>query len=119
VRAGAGPYWLIAARVLQAVGGALIIPSSLALILPSSRPSAARPPSASGGRWARGCGHGPSLGGFLVDAVGWRAVFYVNMPFCLLAFVFGRRILIESKDPTAGGVPDVLGAALGTLGVAR
>ena len=116
--AAPGPYWLIAARVAQAVGGALIIPSSLALILPEFPPERR---SAAIGIWgavgAVAAATGPSLGGFLVDAVGWRAVFYVNMPICLLAFLFGRRILVESKDPTAGGVPDVLGAALGTLGV--
>jgi EmrB/QacA subfamily drug resistance transporter len=113
-----GPYWLIAARVLQAVGGALIIPSSLALILPEFPPDRR---SAAIGVWgavgAVAAATGPSLGGFLVEAVGWRAVFYVNMPVCALAFLFGRRILLESRDPTAGGVPDVLGAALGTLGV--
>ncbi len=116
--AAPGPYWLIAARVAQAVGGALIIPSSLALILPEFPPERR---SAAIGIWgavgAVAAATGPSLGGFLVDVVGWRAVFYVNMPICLLAFVFGRRILVESKDPTAGGVPDVLGAGLGTLGV--
>ena len=116
--AAPGPYWLIAARVAQAIGGALIIPSSLALILPEFPPERR---SAAIGTWgavgAVAAATGPSLGGLLVDAVGWRAVFYVNMPFCLLALLFGRRILVESKDPTAGGVPDVLGAALGTLGV--
>jgi EmrB/QacA subfamily drug resistance transporter len=116
--AAPGPAWLIGARVLQAVGGALIIPSSLALILPEF-PLERR--SAAIGMWgaigAVAAATGPSLGGFLVDAVGWRAVFYVNMPVCLLAFAFGRSILLESKDPTATGVPDVLGAALGTLGI--
>ena len=113
-----GPYWLIAARVLQAVGGALIVPSSLALVLPEFPPERR---SAAVGVWgavgAVAAATGPSLGGLLVDAIGWRAVFYVNIPFCLLAFLFGRRLLIESKDPSTSGVPDVLGAALGTLGV--
>ncbi|GAC1441582.1 MAG: hypothetical protein NVSMB55_09800 [Mycobacteriales bacterium] len=105
---------LVAARAVQAVGGALLVPASLALLLPefplSKRATAV-------GLWgavgAVAAATGPSIGALLVEGPGWRWVFYVNLPFCAIAFWFGRRILTESRS-THAGRPDVLGVALVT-----
>jgi EmrB/QacA subfamily drug resistance transporter len=105
---------LIAARVLQAVGGALVLPSSLALVLPEF-PVERR--SAAIGVWGAVGGvaaaTGPSLGSLLVDQVDWRAVFFINTPLCLAAWWFGRGLLVESRDPGATRLPDVAGAVIG------
>lgn len=63
-------------------------------------------------------GSGPVLGGFLVSHLGWRWVFFVNLPFCVASVVLGRRLLVESKDPTAARRPDFIGAALAISAVA-
>ncbi|CAN5862015.1 N/A [soil metagenome] len=109
---------LIAARVVQAVGGALVLPASLALVLPEF-PAERR--SAAIGIWGAVGGvaaaTGPTVGSMLVEGFGWRAVFFVNAPLCLAAWLVGRRLLVESKDPTAQGSPDAVGGVLGTAGV--
>ena len=109
---------LIAARVVQALGGALVIPSSLALVLPEFPPN--RRSAAIGITGAVGgiaAATGPSLGSLLVQSVGWRAVFFINVPLCIGAWVFGRSLLHESKDPNANGLPDVLGGVLASSSV--
>jgi MFS family permease len=55
---------------------------------------------------------GPSLGGVLIDAFGWRSVFYVNLPLGLIAVALGAKVLTESRDPERGAVPDLLGIAV-------
>ena len=111
---------LIAARVLQALGGALVIPSSLALVLPEFPPN--RRSAAIGISGAVGgiaAATGPSLGSVLVQGVSWRAVFFINVPMCIGAWLFGRSLLRESRDPNATGWPDVLGGVLasGSVGL--
>jgi EmrB/QacA subfamily drug resistance transporter len=105
---------LISARVVQGVGGALLVPASLALLLPefplSKRATAV-------GMWAA-CGAiasatGPSLGALLIEGPGWRWVFFVNLPFCLAAAWFGRSVLVESRGDARGRV-DLLGVLLVT-----
>jgi EmrB/QacA subfamily drug resistance transporter len=102
---------LVAARVLQAAGGALLLPTSLGLMLPEfephERPVAIGIWAASGGIAAAA---GPPLGGLLVEA-DWRWVFLVNIPVGLAALVAGMRTLREIKEPGARR-PDVLGALL-------
>jgi EmrB/QacA subfamily drug resistance transporter len=113
------PNFLIAARVVQAVGAAMVLPTSLALVLPEF-PVERR--SAAIGVWGAVGGvaaaTGPSLGSTIIETVGWRWVFFINTPLCLAAYLVGRRMLVESKDPTASGQPDVLGALLGAAAVA-
>ena len=113
------PQFLISARVIQAIGGALLFPASLALLLPEF-PVERR--SAAIGIWGAiggiAAATGPSLGSVLVEWSGWRAVFFVNAPVALAAWLFGRRILAESADPNATGLPDLVGAFIGAVAVA-
>jgi EmrB/QacA subfamily drug resistance transporter len=102
---------LIAARALQGVGGALLTPGSLA-ILQASFVQEDR--SAAIGAWS-GLGGvataiGPFLGGWLISAVSWRLVFFINLPLAVLVLVIARRHVPETKAP--GPVPklDVRGA---------
>ncbi len=106
---------LIAARAVQGVGGALLVPGSLALI------TANFPPGERGraiGTWsgatALTTALGPLAGGFLVDAVSWRAIFYLNLP--IAAAVIGIALLRvpESRDPSPAPL-DLAGAALAVV----
>jgi EmrB/QacA subfamily drug resistance transporter len=108
---------LIGARIIQASGGALMLPTSLGLLLPAFGPERR---GAAIGLWSAVGGaaaaFGPPIGGLLVQA-SWRWVFLVNVPFSLLALVFGVRILSEVKDPTAHR-PDLVGAGMLSVAVA-
>lgn len=109
---------LVAARVVQAVGGAILTPTSLSLILPEfpveQRATATAMWTATG---AVAAAIGPSLGGVLVDWQGWRAVFFVNLLVGLPALVPAGRLLRESRDTEATGWPDAIGAVLLAAGV--
>lgn len=107
---------LVAARALQGIGGALMVPESLAMI------SAAFPEGERGraiGTWAGfsalTTALGPVLGGWLVDASSWRAIFFVNVPLGILALVIALWRVPESRDETAQGQIDWRGALLATL----
>lgn len=106
---------LVAARVVQAAGAALMLPTSLGLLLPEF-PPAQRPVAI--GLWAAAGGvaaaAGPPVGGLLVG-LGWEWVFLVNVPIGLVAILFGARILHEIRDPEPAA-PDVLGAVALALG---
>jgi EmrB/QacA subfamily drug resistance transporter len=108
---------LVGARVVQAVGGALMLPTSLGLLLPAFGPARK---GAAIGLWSAVGGaaaaFGPPIGGLLVQA-SWRWVFLVNLPFSLLALVFGVRLLTEVRDPAAHKA-DLLGAVLLSVSVA-
>jgi EmrB/QacA subfamily drug resistance transporter len=103
---------LVAARVLQALGAALVIPTSLGLLLHGLEP-AARP--AAIGAWASvgavAAASGPPLGGLLVEA-DWRWIFLVNLPLAIGALLLSRRWVEEVRHPDAGGRPDLLGIGL-------
>jgi EmrB/QacA subfamily drug resistance transporter len=103
---------LITARALQGVGGALLTPGSLAILQASF---AKEDRSAAIGAWS-GLGGvataiGPFLGGWLISAVSWRLVFFINLPLAVAVLVIARRHVPETKAP--GPVPklDVRGAA--------
>jgi len=110
--------FMVIARVVQAVGGAILTPASLALVLPEF-PVERR--SAAIGIWGAVGGvsaaSGPTIGGFLVDNFGWHSVFLINVPFCVLAFAIGVKLLHESRDETAPRTVDYLGATLVVSGV--
>lgn len=111
--------WLIAARAVQGVGGALLVPGSLALI------SASFPPERRGraiGTWsgftAIAGGAGPVLGGWLAENVSWRWIFYVNVPLAAAVLAILLLRVTESRDDSAANEPlDVAGAVLATLGL--
>lgn len=110
---------LIAGRVLQATGGAAILPSSLGLLLaafPVERRS--QVVAMWGGIGALAVATGPSVGAALITAFSWRAAFYVNLPVGLAAYLVGRRVLQETRSPELRAHPDYLGAAMlsGALG---
>lgn len=105
---------LIAARMVQAIGGALLVPAALALLLPeypAEKRSTALGIFASLNSLAAAAG--PVIGGTLIDVASWRAAFLVNVPIGLTAFVLGRRVLIESRDEHAVGIPDPVSIATG------
>jgi EmrB/QacA subfamily drug resistance transporter len=109
---------LIAGRALQAVGGAILVPTSLGLLLPefpaSQRATATAIWTATG---AVAAALGPSLGGVLVDAGGWRWAFFVNLPIGLAALVPAGRLLREIRERQGARLPDALGTALLVAGV--
>jgi EmrB/QacA subfamily drug resistance transporter len=110
---------LIFARLLQGVGGALLTPGSLAMIEASfRRADRARAIGAWSGLTGVGAALGPLLGGYLVDAVSWRAVFLINLPLGLFVVLSAPRHVPETRDPMARGRLDVLGATLAALGLA-
>jgi EmrB/QacA subfamily drug resistance transporter len=111
---------LVAARAVQAAGAAILVPTSLALLLPEfpleQRATATALWGATG---AVAAAAGPSLGGVLVDAASWRWVFFVNLAIGLPALFAARRVLVrEIRDEHRGPLPDALGAALLVAGVA-
>jgi hypothetical protein len=108
---------LVAARVVQATGGALMLPTSLGLLLPAFGPARK---GAAVGLWTAVGGAaaalGPPIGGLLVQ-VSWRWVFLVNLPLTVAALAVGIRVLREVRDPAAHK-SDLLGAALLSVSVA-
>jgi EmrB/QacA subfamily drug resistance transporter len=110
---------LIAARALQGVGGALLTPGSLAIIQASfasdDRPRAIGAWSGLGG--VAGAA-GPLLGGWLVGAAGWRWIFLINLPLAVLVVLVALRHVPETRDPSAHGRFDVMGALLAALALA-
>ena len=108
---------LVAFRVIQGIGAAMLMSTSLALLLHAFPPE--RWPVAIG-VWAAAGGAagalGPPIGGLLVE-ISWRWVFLVNLPLSLAAWYFGQKLLIESKDRDEIRWPDPLGMVLLTLGI--
>ena len=109
---------LVAARVLQGIGGALLTPGSLAILQASfRRADRGRAIGAWSGLGSVAAALGPFLGGLLVE-VSWRWVFLLNVPLCAAVVAVALRHVPESSDPDAARSVDVTGAALGALGLA-
>ena len=109
---------LIAARALQGVGAAMMVPGSLAII------SASFPDDARGkaiGTWSAftsiTMAVGPPLGGALIDHVSWRAIFFLNVPIALVVLLLVVRCVPESREGSRRAL-DLPGAALATAGLA-
>jgi EmrB/QacA subfamily drug resistance transporter len=104
---------LIAGRALQAVFAALVVPTSLALILPEF-PAEKRHVAV--GTWgamgAAAAAFGPTIGALLTEYASWRWIFLVNVPICVVIVILGARLLRESRDPHAAGIPDPIGVLL-------
>jgi EmrB/QacA subfamily drug resistance transporter len=109
---------LIAARFVQGIGGALLTPGSLAIIEAVFHPDdRTRAIGAWAGLGAVAGAIGPTLGGYLTDAVSWRAIFLINIPLGIFVVVAAVRYVPETRDPTRAGL-DLRGAALATLAIA-
>jgi EmrB/QacA subfamily drug resistance transporter len=110
---------LIAARIVQALGAALLIPSSLGLVIAAfSAEHRAHAVALSTAVAALAAGLGPSLGGFLVTAADWRLVFLVNIPIGIAAVALTKRELVESRAPGRRRLPDLPGSLCFALSVA-
>jgi EmrB/QacA subfamily drug resistance transporter len=111
--------FLIAARALQGVAAALLVPGSLALISATFHPDdRARAIGAWSGLAGVSTAIGPFVGGWLVDAVSWRLVFLINLPIVLVAAVLAIRHVEESASPADERRVDVTGAVLLSAGLA-
>jgi MFS family permease len=105
--------FVIVGRVIQAIGGAMITPSSLALVLDAfPRPKWPIAVSLWAAVGALAATVGPSLGAAIVQFGGWRWTFVINLPIAALVWARSRSALTESKDSNAGDVPDRLGIGL-------
>ena len=117
--AAPGIGWLIAARAVQGIGGALMTPASLAIIeatiAPGDRTHAI-------GTWAGFSGVSsaiaPFLGGWLLEAGSWRWIFLINVPVAAVAAWTTRRHVPESRDTSASGSADWSGALAGVAALA-
>jgi EmrB/QacA subfamily drug resistance transporter len=109
---------LVAARLVQGAAAALLVPGSLAIISASFR---VQDRGAAIGAWSGFGGIanavGPFLGGWLIDAISWRAVFFINPPLIAVAFVLTVRHVPESFDADAVRSIDVAGGASLVLGL--
>ncbi|MFY9265757.1 MAG: MFS transporter [Solirubrobacterales bacterium] len=109
---------LIAARVLQGVGGALLTPGSLAIIEASfAHVDRGRAIGLWSGLAGVSTAAGPLVGGYLIDAVSWRAVFYLNLPIGAFVAATAMRRLPETFGNRARRI-DVAGASLVAIGLA-
>ncbi len=102
--------WLVGSRVVQGIGGALMMPATLSIV------TNAFPPAERGkaiGTWAGvsalALAIGPVLGGFLTEAVSWRAIFFINLPVGIGAVVATLFAVRESRDETVGREVDYAG----------
>jgi EmrB/QacA subfamily drug resistance transporter len=110
---------LIGARLIQGIGGALLTPGSLAIIEASFRPGdRARAIGAWSGLGGVAGAIGPLVGGYLIGAVSWRAIFVINLPIGIFVAWAATRHVPESRNPDATGGLDLRGAALAALGLA-
>lgn len=110
--------WLIAARVVQAVGAALLTPASLSIVL-DAFPQNKRAVAVSlwGAVGGLAAAIGPSLGSFVVDSIGWPWAFYLNLPLGALALWRGLTLLKEAKKSDYPRPVDAVGMGLLIVGV--
>jgi EmrB/QacA subfamily drug resistance transporter len=110
--------WLLAARGLQGLGAALLMPNSLAIL------SAAFTGEARGraiGTWAAAgalaAALGPIVGGWVVDSVGWRTIFLLNLPIAAAAGYLAWKYVEERKESHRAAPLDAIGAGIATVGL--
>jgi EmrB/QacA subfamily drug resistance transporter len=107
--------FLVAARALQGVGGALLVPGSLSILAATFHPDdRARAIGAWSGMAGVTSSIGPFLGGWLIDAFTWRLIFFINVPLALVAVVAAIRHVPETRAPVRAPL-DIGGAALVTV----
>ena len=107
---------LIAGRVLQGGGAAMLTPAALGLLL-SAFPGQQRATAIAlwGSFSAIATATGPTLGAALVEGPGWRWAFFINVPVAIGTYILGRRVLTESRDESARKASDLLGVVLITV----
>jgi EmrB/QacA subfamily drug resistance transporter len=105
---------LIAARALQGLGAAALLPNSLGLLLPEFPPEErAMATVIWGATGAVASTVGPTLGSLIVSVESWRLVFLVNLPVGAIILVAASRLLVERRDPNPSStLPDPVGIAL-------
>jgi EmrB/QacA subfamily drug resistance transporter len=110
---------LLAARALQGVGGAMVLPTSLSLVNANFH---GRDRAAAFGIWgatiAGMAAVGPVLGGWLTTDFSWRLIFWINPPLALLVIIGTVLLVPESKEPGAPGLRDWFGVLLISAGLA-
>ena len=111
-----GSLVMIAARAVQGIGAALLVPQSLAIIS-ASFPRATRGRAI--GVWAAASAIttslGPPLGGFMIDILSWRVAFLINLPLSAIALWLTFAYVPESRDEKASGPLDWTGSALAAI----
>lgn len=113
-----GVGYLIAARAAQGVGGALLVPGSLAIIASEFAPEdRGRAIGAWSGLGGVATAVGPFLGGWLIDAVSWRLIFFLNLPLAAVAVVVAQRHVPESRAPQHEPL-DITGAVTASAALA-
>ena len=112
------PLFLNLARGAQGIGGAIMFAVSLALL---SQEFHGRERGTAFGIWGATIGAavaiGPLAGGVLTEGLGWRWIFFVNIPIGIALVFFGMRVLVESRDETGGGRIDVPGLVTLSIGL--
>jgi len=113
-----GVWQLVAYRVVQAVGAAMLMANGMGLVT-SVFPARERGRALGlgGSMVAAGSLAGPSLGGILVNALGWRSIFYINIPIGIIGFLAGVMLLPKDKDIAAKQSFDYGGAMLFAGGI--
>ena len=110
--------FLVAARALQGVGAALLVPGSLSLIAASFHPDdRGRAVGAWSGLSGVSSAVGPFVGGWLIDAVSWRLIFLINLPLVGVCIWITLRDVPESRHEDLSHQPDVGGALAVSLGL--
>jgi EmrB/QacA subfamily drug resistance transporter len=114
----AGTVSLIAARALQGVGAALLVPSSLAILGSLFEGEARGKAIGTWAAWAAITGAAaPVLGGWLVDTLSWRAIFFLNLPIAAATVALALYAVPDSRDAQAPAQLDWLGALLVATGL--
>lgn len=110
--------WLVASRVAQAVGAAMLTPASLSILL-DAFPQSKRAVAVSlwGAVGALAAAVGPSLGSFVIDTLGWQWAFFLNLPLGAVSLWRGSILFKESKRPEYRRPVDGVGMALLIVGV--
>jgi len=109
---------LIIGRAIQGIGAAFLVPGSLAIITATfDGEERGRAIGTWSGFSAITTALGPVLGGWLIEHVSWRAVFFINVPLAIVVVSLSLRHVQESKDPSRSGAIDWTGAFLAVLGL--
>lgn len=110
--------FLIAARAVQGIGAAFLVPGSLAIITAAfDTPERGQAIGTWSGFSAITTALGPVGGGWLIEHTSWRAVFFINVPLAAIVVILSLRYVAETRDPSRSGAIDWTGALLTVLGL--